>query len=108
MALLRSVTEPHSFDEALQTSKTLIVDFYTPSCVLCKKIEPMLAAVGERLGSDVEIVKVDAEANLGVAARYDVQGVPTVLLIQGGEMKARKTGFMTASMLQQWIAPFLN
>jgi thioredoxin 1 len=108
MAALRNATEQSVFDHVLGSSKIVVVDFFTPSCVLCKKIEPMLAAAGEKLGEQVEVVKVDAEANLEIAAKYDVRGVPTMLLIQQGEVRGRKTGFMTASALRDWISPFLK
>jgi thioredoxin 1 len=108
MSSLRSAAEQGAFDDVLRSSKIVVVDFYTPSCVLCKKMEPMLVAAGEKLGDRVKIVKVDAEANLPIAAKYDVQGVPTLLLIEDGELRDRKTGFMTASMLRAWISPYLN
>ena len=107
MATLQDATEPHLFDAALRTAKTLIVDFYTPECVFCRKVEPMLAAVADGFSNDLAVVKVDAAANLELAARYGVRGVPNLLLIQGGDVKDRKTGFMTAAMLRDWVRPHL-
>lgn len=108
MSALRNATGQADFDAVLRGSRVVVIDFYTPSCVLCKKIEPMLAAAGDKLGDSVAIVKVDAEANLQIAANYDVQGVPTLLLLRDGAVQDRKTGFMTASMLRAWISPYLN
>ena len=107
MATLRDATEQDVFDEVLRNPKTVVVDFFTPSCVICKKIEPMLAAVGEKLGDDVAIIKVNAEANLEIASKYDVRGVPTILLVQNGEVRSRKTGFMTASAIRDWVSSHL-
>ncbi len=107
MAALRDATEQGVFDDALRGAKTLVVEFYTPSCVLCRKLEPMLAAIGERLGDGVEVVKVNAETNLTLAAHYDVRGVPALMLIQQGAVRDRKSGFMTTTMLRDWIEPFI-
>lgn len=108
MSGLHDASGQAHFDALLSGARVVVVDFYTPSCVLCKKVEPMLVAAGEKLGDGVAIVKVDAEANLPIAANYDVQGVPTLLLLRDGAVQDRKTGFMTASMLRSWIAPHLG
>jgi thioredoxin 1 len=106
MATLREATAQAEFDNVVENSRVVLVDFFTPSCVLCKKIEPMLAAVSEKFGEHVAFVKVNAEKNLEVASKYDVRGVPTVVLVQDGKIRDRRTGFMTASSIKDWIAPF--
>ena len=103
MPTLPDATEQTAFDDALGSSMPLIVDFYTPQCTLCRKLEPMLAVLGEELRDTINVVKVDAAANLSVAAKYDVQGVPTLLLMENGKVLDRKSGFMTKSMLRKWI-----
>ncbi|MDB5593037.1 thioredoxin family protein [Enterovirga sp.] len=108
MAGLQDATSQDVFNEFRGSAKPLLIDFYTPSCVLCKKIEPMLASVGEDLKDKVNIVKVDAAANLEVAAEYNVRGVPTLLLLRDGAALDRKTGFMTASMLRTWLEPHVG
>jgi thioredoxin 1 len=103
MPTVRDATEQADFDDALCSPKPLVVDFYTPQCTLCKKLEPMLAVLGEDLGDTIDVIKVDAAANLSIAAKYNVQGVPTLLVLDGGKVLDRKSGFMTKSMLRKWI-----
>ena len=107
MAHLESVDEQGKFEAILKSEKLVVVDFYTQSCVICKKIEPMLIALRDGLDSKIDVVKVDAEANLAVAAKYAVRGVPSLMLFEGGELKDRKSGFMTALMLREWVKAFL-
>ena len=107
MAHLESVDEQGKFEAILKSEKLVVVDFYTQSCVICKKIEPMLIALRDGLDSKIDVVKVDAEANLAVAAKYAVRGVPSLMLFRGGELKDRKSGFMTALMLREWVKAFL-
>ena len=107
MAALREAKDIGSFDMALKQSMPIVVEFYTPSCVFCKKVEPMLAAVGEELKGRLATIKVDAAAQLELAAKYDVRGVPTLIVFKEGKVMDRKTGFMTAAMLRDWVRPHL-
>jgi thioredoxin 1 len=107
MKLLRDVTAPRSLEAALENGKPIIVDFYTPNCVFCKKIEPMLVALKGDFEGRLDVVKIDAAANLEIAAKYEVRGVPTLILFTNGNAQDRKTGFMTVTMLRDWIKPFL-
>lgn len=108
MAKLADATGSDDFAAALGAAETVVADFYTPSCVLCRKIEPMLAAVEQGYAGRMRAFKVDAEGNPEIAGRYAVRGVPTVILFQGGEAKDRRSGFMTAQKLREWIGPYLD
>lgn len=103
MSSLHDATDTDAFEHALGEAEMLIADIYTPSCVLCRKVEPMVAAAENSFAGRVRAVKVDAEANAALAAKYDVRGVPTLLLFKHGELADRKTGFVTAGALREWI-----
>ena len=108
MAKLPDATETKAFDAALRSADAVIADFYTPSCVICRKVEPMLAAVEQGYGGRFKAFKVNTEGNPEIAGKYGVKGVPTMILFKDGEMKERKAGFMTAKMLREWIEPYLQ
>jgi len=108
MSTVQDASSDQDFSAALSAHETLVADFYTPSCVLCKKIEPMLGALEKSLEGQLGVVKVNAEENPELAARYAVRGVPTLVLLQGSEVLDRKSGFMTASMLKEWVRPHLH
>ena len=107
MLKLPDATASNDFNAALDAAEAVIADFYTPSCVICRKVEPMLAALEQSLDGRLKAVKVNAEGNPGIAEKYGVQGVPTMILFHKGEMKDRKGGFMTAKMLRDWVEPHL-
>lgn len=93
--------------EKVNENKVVVVDFYTPACVICKKIEPMLVSLQERITEGLEIVKVNAEAQQDVAAQYSVRGVPFMVLIKDGAVADQKVGFATMSDLRGWVEPHL-
>lgn len=108
MKPLRNATETSAFEATLGSGNPVIVDFYTPNCVICKKIEPMLSAIEGDFDGRLDVVKVDAAANIEIAAKYQVQGVPSLLLFCNGELLDRKTGFISATALRDWIKPYLQ
>lgn len=103
MTILRDATKTGAFESALGEFEMLIADIYTPSCVLCRKVEPMVAAAESSFAGRVGAVKIDAEANTELAEKYEVRGVPTLLMFKHGELTDRKTGFVTAGALREWI-----
>lgn len=106
---LQDATSDRDFEAALQAHDTLLVDFYTPACVICRKIEPMLGALESDFPGSLGVVKINAEENPELAARYAVRGVPTVVLLQGSDdVVDRKSGFMTTSMLREWVRPHVG
>ncbi len=108
MALLRDGTHAEAFQADLAGGGVVLAEIYTPDCVICKRIEPMVAALEANLGGQLAAWKVDAARDPDFAERYDVRGLPTVLLFRDGELADRRTGFLTMSMLKEWVGPFLQ
>jgi thioredoxin 2 len=102
VATLSNLTSPAEVEAALTAPGLVVLDIYTQACV-CRRVEPMVAAVADGSGGAVRAHKVDAERLVDFAARYNVQGVPTLLLFRNGRLIDRRAGFVTASTLRQWI-----
>ncbi len=81
----------------------LLLDVYTHSCIICRRMEPMVAAAAESSGDALRAYKIDAEAHTQFAIEHGIQGVPTVLLFRNGRMIGRRSGFMTARALRAWL-----
>ncbi|HEU5215522.1 MAG TPA: thioredoxin domain-containing protein [Gaiellaceae bacterium] len=89
-----------TFDAAI-AGGPLLVDFWAPWCRPCKALEPVL----EELPVDVARVNVDEEA--GIAARYDVLSIPTVILFAGGEPRGSVVGVRPRAHFESWLAEVL-
>jgi len=103
VATLSNLTSPAEVEAALTAPGVVVLDIYTQACVICRRVEPMVAAVADGSGGAVRAHKVDAERLVDFAARYDVRGVPTLLLFRNGRLIDRRSGFVTASALREWI-----
>jgi thioredoxin len=89
-----------TFDAAVAGAPVL-VDFWAPWCRPCKAIEPILA----ELPVDVAHVNIDEEP--GIASRYDVLSIPTVILFAGGEVRGSVIGVRPKPYFERWLAEVL-
>jgi thioredoxin-like negative regulator of GroEL len=107
MALLRDGTGTAEFADAIGGPGVTVVEVYGPDCQICKKVEPMVAAFEAALEGRVKAFKFDASRDMDFAARHEVRGLPTLLLFKDGALADRRSGFMTTSMLKDWVRPFV-
>lgn len=92
-----------SFNELVNSDTPLLVDFYADWCQPCKIMAPILKDVARDMGDKVRVVKIDVDKNPQAAQFYGVQGVPTLILFQRGEIKWKQAGVLPADQLQTVI-----
>ena len=91
---------PKSFDDLIKTSeKPVLVDFTATWCGPCKALAPIVDQVAEELEGQIKVGKVDIDESPGTASKYGIRGVPTLLVIQNGEVKTQHVGLTTKAKL---------
>ena len=66
-------------------------------------VSPALEQLARRYAGRVKLVKVNVDASPRLAARFGVQGIPTLLVMRGGEVLARQTGAAPEPVLRDWL-----
>lgn len=95
------------FHEIINQNKPVLVDFKADWCGPCKTMVPILKEVKQRLKDKVSIIKIDVDKNPSVAAKYQVRGVPTLILFKQGKSVWQQSGVVPATQLVQIIKSFM-
>jgi thioredoxin len=89
-----------TFDDAI-AGEPLLVDFWAPWCRPCKALEPILDEL------PVAVARVNIDEQIGLASRYDVLSIPTVILFSGGEPLGAVVGVRPRAHFEQFLAEVL-
>lgn len=92
-----------NFTEIINGDTPVLVDFYADWCMPCRMMAPILKELKNRMGDDLTIVKIDTEKNPDVAIRYQVRGIPNLLLFMNGKVLWQQAGLMQADQLESII-----
>lgn len=101
------VTDETFDSEVLQSDKPVLTDFWADWCGPCKMIAPILEDIANEYEEDLTIAKVDVDENPGIAMRYGIQSIPTLILFKNGQEATRLVGAMSKERLMSRLRPYL-
>lgn len=93
---MKTITElnDQNFDQTIAGAGTpVVVDFYAPWCGPCKMLAPLLEQLAEKFAGRLQYFKVNVDEAPGLAGRFEITGVPTLLLFRKGEVQEAIVGF---------------
>ncbi|MFC2109059.1 thioredoxin [Bacteroidota bacterium] len=96
------------FSEIINQNKPVLVDFFADWCGPCKMMSPILKEVKDELGDTASIIKINVDNNQQLAAKYQVRGVPTLILFKEGKQLWRQSGVLQKNELVQLVNKHKN
>jgi thioredoxin 1 len=98
-----------AFDQDVLNSEVpVLVDFWAPWCGPCKAMGPTVDALATEYAGKVKIGKINTDENPATAMRYQVRGIPTLLLFKGGKVVEQRVGAMPKPELLKMIEPHVG
>ena len=103
-----TVTEATFQAEVIERSKKVpvLVDFWAPWCMPCRTLSPMLDRVVADSGGSLVLAKVNTDENPGLAAQYDVRGIPAVKMFRGGRVVDEFVGVRPEREVRDFVRAF--
>jgi len=93
-----------SFDQdVLRSDVPVLVDFWAEWCGPCRMMAPTIDVVASEYAGKIKVGKVDVDSNNNTAGRYNVRGIPTLLLFKGGQVVEQRVGAIAKSDVQKMI-----
>ena len=89
-----------NFDsEVVKSSTPVLVDFWAAWCAPCRALAPTIDSIAEEYRGRVKVRKLDVDSNGSTAARFNIRGIPTLLVIKDGQVKEQIVGAVDKSVI---------
>jgi thioredoxin 2 len=94
---------PATFDDELQASVPVLVDFWAPWCGPCRVVSPVVERIGRDDAGRVKVIKLNVDDAPELSERYEIRGIPLLVLFRDGAEVDRLVGAVPREQLRQWL-----
>lgn len=94
--------------DVLKADTPVLVDFWAEWCAPCRMMAPAIEALAEDFGGRAKIGKLNVDENNQISEKYQIRGIPTVLIFKNGEVKEQVVGVTSKENLSKLIEKHLN
>jgi len=104
MSALADVGESNFQSEVLGASEPVLVDFWAGWCAPCKMLAPVVEKVASAYAGKAKFVKLDTDANQNLAGKYQVSGIPCLILFKNGQPVDRIMGYVPEKTITEMLS----
>ena len=97
------VTDQNFEEEVLNSEKPVLVDFWAAWCAPCRTLAPTVDQIAQEFSDQAKVVKLNVDDNAAISAKYNIKGIPTLLLFKGGEIKDQIVGAASKDHIARMI-----
>ncbi len=106
--MVDKVTDATFDQDVLKAGQPVVVDFWAEWCGPCRQMAPTIDVVANDYAGKLKVGKLDVDANGSTAMRYNIRGIPTLLLFKGGQVVEQRVGAVGKSEVQKMIDPHVG
>src|SRR5262245_45031333 len=96
-------TEQNWESDVLGSAQPVLVDFWAPWCAPCRQILPTIEALAQDYSGRLKVGKLNIDANSGIAGRYGVRSVPTLIVFKAGRVVDQRIGLANRAELTRIV-----
>ena len=104
--MVKTLTDAN-FNETLASGKPVVVDFWATWCGPCRMIAPYMEQLSDEFAGKAVVAKADVDECPGIAAKFGIRNVPTVLFFKNGEVAEKHVGGAPKSVFEEKLQKFL-
>lgn len=101
--LIKHISDASFEADVLQSTQPVLVDYWAEWCGPCKMIAPILDEMATTYGGKLQITKMNVDENREIPAKFDIRGIPTLMLFKDGKLAATKVGALSKSQMAAFI-----
>lgn len=103
MSKLQEVNDQNFEQEVLQSDQPVLVDFWAAWCAPCRMIAPTVEQIADQYAGRAKVVKLNVDDNTQTSAKYNIKGIPTLLLFKDGAIRDQIVGATSRDVIAKMI-----
>lgn len=106
--LILTATDANFDTEVLASDKPVLVDFWAEWCAPCRAMAPVIDRFATEYDGKVKVAKLNVDENMATSTRYNIRGIPTLLLFKDGQVKEQIVGATSKDALERMLSKHLS
>jgi len=102
-ATILEVTDSSFDEEILKSSVPVMVDFWAAWCGPCRALAPVVDELATAYSGKLKVAKMDVDKNAATPNRYNVRGIPTLLIFKDGKLQEQIVGYVPKDIIEKAI-----
>ena len=100
---VRDLNEAALNDELRHSKEPILIDFWAPWCGPCRAMSPAVEAAAEKLAGNAKVYKINVDDNPAVSPRFNLRGIPTLILFKNGRETNRLVGLSSREQIEALV-----